>query len=74
MNKHYFLKINSALTVSLTETLHEYKIVERKMAHIFYFVQILPSFSGLASIRPARWLSRFSWRKKVNKHYLLNNS
>ena len=31
-----FLKINSALTVSLTETLHEYKIVERKMAHIFY--------------------------------------
>ena len=31
-----FLKIHSALTVALTENLHEYKIVERKMTHLFY--------------------------------------
>ena len=36
MNKHYFLKIHSALTIAPTENLHEYKIVERKMAHLFY--------------------------------------
>ena len=40
------------------------KIVERKMAHLFYFGQILPSSSGLASIRPAMWPSRFSWSEK----------
>ena len=39
-----FLKINSALTVSLTETLHEYKIVERKMAHIFYLCKFYLAF------------------------------
>ena len=32
----FFFKIHSALTVSPTENLHEYKIVERKMAHLFY--------------------------------------
>ena len=32
----FFFKIHSALTVALTENLHEYKIVERKMAHLFY--------------------------------------
>ena len=31
-----FLKIHSALTVAPTENLREYKIVERKMAHLFY--------------------------------------
>ena len=36
MNKHYFLKNHSALTVALTENLYEYKIVERKMVHLFY--------------------------------------
>ena len=36
MNKHYFLKNHSALTVAPTENLYEYKIVERKMAHLFY--------------------------------------
>ena len=37
MNKHYFFKkIHSALTIAPTENLHEYKIVDRKMAHIFY--------------------------------------
>ena len=40
----FFLKINSALTVSLTETLHEYKIVERKMAHIFYLCKFYLAF------------------------------
>ena len=35
VNKH-FLKNHSALTVALTENLYEYKIVERKMAHLFY--------------------------------------
>ena len=39
-----FLKINSTLTVSLTETLHEYKIVERKMAHIFYLCKFYLAF------------------------------
>ena len=31
-----FLKNHSALTVAPTENLHEYKIVDRKMAHLFY--------------------------------------
>ena len=39
-----FLKFNSALTVSLTETLHEYKIVERKMANIFYLCKFYLAF------------------------------
>ena len=38
-NKHYFLKVHSALTVAPTENLHEYKIVERKDAHLFYMVK-----------------------------------
>ena len=36
VNKNYFLKNHSALTVAPTENLCEYKIVERKMAHFFY--------------------------------------
>ena len=36
VNKHYFFKNHSALTVAPTENLYEYKIVERKMAHLFY--------------------------------------
>ena len=32
----FFLKIHSALTIAPTENLHEYKIVEREMAYIFY--------------------------------------
>ena len=32
----FYLKIHSALTVAPTENLFEYKIVERKMAHLFY--------------------------------------
>ena len=32
-------KIHSALTVAPTENLHEYKIVERKMAHLFELVK-----------------------------------
>ena len=32
----FLKKIHSALTVAPTEYLHEYKIVERKMAHLFY--------------------------------------
>ena len=39
-----FLKINSALMVSLTETLHEYKIVERKMAPIIYLCKFYLAF------------------------------
>ena len=35
-----FLKIHSALTVALTENLHKYKIVERKMAHLFYMGKV----------------------------------
>ena len=35
----FFLKIHSALTVAPTENLHEYKIVERKDAHLFYMVK-----------------------------------
>ena len=31
-----FKKIHSALTIAPTENLREYKIVERKMAHLFY--------------------------------------
>ena len=31
-----FKKIHSALTIAPTENLHEYKIVERKMAHLLY--------------------------------------
>ena len=36
MNKNYFLKNNSALTVAPTENLYDYNIVERKKAHLFY--------------------------------------
>ena len=32
----FFKKTQSALTVAPTENLREYKIVERKMAHLFY--------------------------------------
>ena len=32
----FFKKIYSTLTIALTENLHEYKIVERTMAHLFY--------------------------------------
>ena len=32
--------IHSALTISLTENLHEYKIVERKMAHLLYLCKL----------------------------------
>ena len=35
-----FLKIHSALTVAPTENLHKYKIVERKMAHLFYMGKV----------------------------------
>ena len=74
VNKHYFLKIHSALTGAPTENLHEYKTVERKNCTSFLYWQILHNFSGLASIRPAMWPSRFPWReKKVNKHYFLKN-
>ena len=66
----FFKKIHSALTIAPTENLHKYKIVERKNGTSFLFEQILPSSSGLASIRPAMCPSPFSWReKKVNKHY-----
>ena len=34
--KYYFLKFHSALTVAPTENLHEYKILQRKMAHLFF--------------------------------------
>ena len=40
VNKHYFLKNHSALTVAPTEHLHEYKIVQRKMMHLFYFDKV----------------------------------
>ena len=32
----FFKKIHSALTIAPTENLHEYKIVEHKMANLFY--------------------------------------
>ena len=32
----FLKKIHSALTIALTENLHEYKTVERTMAHLFY--------------------------------------
>ena len=32
----FFKKIHSALKIAPTENVHEYKIVERKMAHLFY--------------------------------------
>ena len=35
-----FLKIHSALTIAPTENVHEYKIVERKMAHLFYLCKL----------------------------------
>ena len=44
MNKHYFLKNHSALTVAPTENLYEYKIVERKMAHLFYLDKFYLAF------------------------------
>ena len=31
----FFLKIHSALTIAPKENVHEYKIVERKMAYLF---------------------------------------
>ena len=40
MNKHYFLKIHSALTVAPTENLSEYKIVAHKMVHLFYLDKV----------------------------------
>ena len=40
MNKHYFLKNHSALTVVPTENLCEYKIVQRKMVHLFYLDKV----------------------------------
>ena len=40
VNKHYFLKNHSALTVAPTENLFEYKIVERKMVHLFYLDKV----------------------------------
>ena len=36
VNKHYFFKNHSGLTVAPTENVFEYKIVERNMAHLFY--------------------------------------
>ena len=36
----FFKKLNRALMVAPTENLHEYKIVERKMAHLFYLVKL----------------------------------
>ena len=36
----FFLKIHSASTVAPTENLPEYKLVERKMAHLFYLVKL----------------------------------
>ena len=35
-----FLKNHSALTVAPTENLLEYKIVDRKMAHLFYLTKV----------------------------------
>ena len=40
VNKHYFLKNHSASTVAPTENLFEYKIVERKMVHLFYLDKV----------------------------------
>ena len=36
MNNYYFLKNHSALTVAPIENLYEYKIIDRKMVHLFY--------------------------------------
>ena len=58
-----FLKIHSALTVAPTENLHEYKIVERKMAHLLYMGKVYLALL-VWPIRPARWPSRFSRREK----------
>ena len=44
MNKHYFLKNHIALTVEPTENLCEYKIVERKMAHLLYLGKFYLAF------------------------------
>ena len=44
VNKHYFLKNHIALTVSPIENLYEYKIVERKMAHLFYLGKFYLAF------------------------------
>ena len=35
----FFKKIHSALTIAPTENLNKYKIVERKMAHLFYMAK-----------------------------------
>ena len=37
-NTIFFLN-HSALTVAPTENLHEYKIVDRKMTHLFYLIK-----------------------------------
>ena len=42
--KLFFLKIHSALTIALTENLREYKIVGRKMAHLFYWSKFYLAF------------------------------
>ena len=34
--KYYFQKFHCALTVAPTENVHEYKILQRKMAHLFF--------------------------------------
>ena len=38
-NAIYFLN-HSALTVAPTENLHEYKIVDHKMTHLFYLSKV----------------------------------
>ena len=40
VNKHYFFKNHSALTVAPTENFYEYKMVERKMVHPFYLDKV----------------------------------
>ena len=40
VNKHYYLKNHRALTVAPTENFVEYKIVERKMVHLFYMDKV----------------------------------
>ena len=44
VNKHYFFKNHSTFTVAPTENLYEYKIVERKMAHLFYLGKFYLAF------------------------------
>ena len=40
VNKNYFLKNHSALTVAPTENLYDYNIVERKIVHLFYLDKV----------------------------------